>query len=466
MNKILESLYFRMPLFMQNMGISVYGYFWKKHRLGGIFLSEVKAAREREFYTYEQWKDYQTKGLRRLLIHAFDAVPFYSERYRSLGIDRDFLANITLEQLKLLPYTTKEDFRKYGDTTMLSPKLSKGNFEHSSGSTGTPVHIYMPDYASQTFSALMETRVRNWAGVDYKTPRGMVGGRRIIPDSYVEPPFYRYNFVEKQTYFSAYHISKQTIGDYLNGIIENKVEWMTGYAMSNYFIADFISKAGLKAPHLKAVITSSEKLTDKMREVISTIFGCKVFDSYSGCEACGLISESAEGELLVSPDAGIMEFIDEDGREVSNGEVGEIVSTGLINYDQPLIRYRIGDMAKVSMDQRLRTKHQMTKIDEIVGRIEDVVVSSDGRKMVRFHGLFVGIKGLIQSQLIQLTYIDFEIKLIVDDLLYDKQEAEAIINQRLESQIGKVVIKFDYVSALPAGKNGKIKAVVSNISKK
>ena len=43
---------------MQNMGISVYGYFWKKHRLGGIFLSEVKAAREREFYTYEQWKDY------------------------------------------------------------------------------------------------------------------------------------------------------------------------------------------------------------------------------------------------------------------------------------------------------------------------------------------------------------------------------------------------------------------------
>lgn len=46
---------------MQNMGISVYGYFWKKHRLGGIFLPEVKAAREREFYTYEQWKGYKRK---------------------------------------------------------------------------------------------------------------------------------------------------------------------------------------------------------------------------------------------------------------------------------------------------------------------------------------------------------------------------------------------------------------------
>lgn len=87
---------------MQNMGISVYGYFWKKHRLGGIFLPEVKAAREREFYTYEQWKGYQTKVLRKLLIHAFDSVPFYGERYRSLGIDRSFLANIKLEELKLL----------------------------------------------------------------------------------------------------------------------------------------------------------------------------------------------------------------------------------------------------------------------------------------------------------------------------------------------------------------------------
>lgn len=216
---------------------------------------------------------------------------------------------------------------------------------------------------------------------------------------------------------------------------------------------------------MTAVITSSEKLTEKMREVISAVFGCKVFDSYSGCEACGLISESAEGELLVSPDAGIMEFINEDGNEVSNGEVGEIVSTGLINFDQPLIRYRIGDMVRIAKDQSLKTKHQMTKIDEIIGRVEDVVVGVDGRKMVRFHGLFIGIKGLVQSQLVQLTYTDFEIKLIVEKLFYNKNEAEAIISQRLESQIGKVAVKFDYVSVLPAGKNGKVKAVISNVVK-
>lgn len=461
MHKKIESIYFKMPICIQNVGISTYGYFWKKHRFGGDFISKVKASREREFYTYEQWQAYQTMALRKLLLHAFDSIPFYNERYCSLGIERGFLANITLEQLKLLPYTTKEDFRKYGDTTMLSPKLAKGSFEHSSGSTGTPVHIYMPDYVSQTFSALMETRVLNWAGVDYKTPRGMVGGRRIIPDSNMIPPFYRYNFFEKQTYFSAYHISAQTISNYLAGIIENKVEWLTGYAMSIYFIADFIDKAGLKAPRLKAVITSSEKLTEKMREVISGVFGCKVFDSYSGCEACGLISESSEGELLVSPDAGIMEFLDENGKEVSSGGIGEIVSTGLINFDQPLIRYKIGDMARVAKNQYLRTKHQMLKIDEIIGRVEDVVVGSDGRKMVRFHSLFIGIEGLIQSQLIQRTYFDFVLRLIIDNELYKYIDAEKTIRDRLESQIGKVNIVYEYVEFLPVNGNGKVKTVIS-----
>lgn len=56
-----------MPLFMQNMGISVYGYFWKKHRLGGIFLPEVKAAREREFYTYEQWKGISNESIAKVI---------------------------------------------------------------------------------------------------------------------------------------------------------------------------------------------------------------------------------------------------------------------------------------------------------------------------------------------------------------------------------------------------------------
>ena len=93
-----------------------------------------------------------------------------------------------------------------------------------------------------------------------------------------------------------------------------------------------------------------------MRKIIERVYDCKVFDGYSGSEACGLISETQQGELLVSPDAGIMEFIKDDGSYAKNGEVGEIISTGFLNYDQPLIRYKIGDMALLSQNQITKIK--------------------------------------------------------------------------------------------------------------
>lgn len=463
MNKNIEKIYYKMPIFAQNIAISLFGYLWKKKRFGGYFNAALENIKAREYYSYEQWNEYQTIELRKILTHAYKTVPYYTEKYHKAGIDLDFLNNITLDKLKLIPYTTKDDFREFGTTTMLSSIREKGKYRRSSGSTGTPTSIYASNNFAQQAAAYMEARILNWAGVSYKMPRGMVGGRRIIPESNMQSPFYRYNIFEKQTYFSAYHISESTISDYLKGIIDNKVEWMNGYAMSNFFIADLIQKSGLKAPQLKAVITSSEKLTVEMRRIISSVFQCKIFDSYSGCEFCGLISESNAGELLVNPDVGIMEFIKEDGNYVQNGEIGEIVSTGFVNYDQPLIRYRIGDMAKKSFNQTLLTDHKMIKVDEIIGRVEDIVKGIDGRKMVRFHSLFTNIPGLKQSQLIQKTFTDFEIILSIDNNIFKKEKSEKDISMRLESQLGKLNVKYKYVNSIPVELNGKVKAVISNV---
>ncbi len=44
---------------------------------------------------------------------------------------------------------------------------------------------------------------------------------------------------------------------------------------------------------------------------------------------------------------------------------GEIYSTGFLNYDQPLIRYRIGDRVKLAFDQITMCGRSMMVIDEI-----------------------------------------------------------------------------------------------------
>ena len=52
------------------------------------------------------------------------------------------------------------------------------------------------------------------------------------------------------------------------------------------------------------------------------VYGCKTYDSYSGVEACGLISENECGQLLVSPDVGIMEILNEDGSSMQTRRDG------------------------------------------------------------------------------------------------------------------------------------------------
>ena len=180
-------------------------------------------------------------------------------------------------------------------------------------------------------------------------------------------------------------------------------------------------------------------------------------------EACGLISENREGDFLFSPDTGILELIDAEGTEVDYGCEGEIISTGLLNFDQPLIRYRIGDRAKKSLNQQSKSGVQMPMFDEISGRIEDVVTSFDGKKMVRFHGIFIDIKGLISAQLIQETINHINLNLIVNENEFEK-ESEKVIIERLKSQLGsEIIIQFNYVDYIPKNNNGKFRAVISKV---
>ena len=94
----------------------------------------------------------------------------------------------------------------------------------------------------QRYAAAAEARSRNWAGINRFNARGMIGGRRVVPDGISKGPFYRYNFIEKQVYFSAYHISAKTAIDYADAIRNYKLDYMTGYAMSNYFLARFFDE--------------------------------------------------------------------------------------------------------------------------------------------------------------------------------------------------------------------------------
>ena len=464
MSFLIKNIYPILPYQVQNIAISIFGYKWQKRRFGGVFEEHLKQFIKREEFTSKDWLAYQNAELRLLLHNSMLNVPYYQNKFKEILPSLNSCKKFSLEDLSKLPFLEKEDLRKFGTSTLQSNTKEKdGEYYASSGSTGTPTKILFSTQMHQKWSAAFESRIRIWAGLTKNDPRGMIGGRRILTDSKYIPPYYRYNYFEKQTYFSAYHISKQTASNYRDGIIKNNVAYMTGYAMSNYFLADFFKIQNLELPELKAVITSSEKLTTEMRDIFKQVYGCKTYDSYSGVEACGLISECEFGSLHISPDVGIIELINSEGRPCQPGETGEIVSTGFLNYDQPLIRYKIGDSAKLSKNQNCQCGREMPRIDEIIGRTEDVIESRDGRKMVRFHGLYVDIPNLKAGQIIQNNLDEILIKLVVDDK-FDKSYTKLIEN-RVYSQLGRIKVSFEILGEIPLNNNGKFKAVISRLNK-
>lgn len=431
--------------------------------MGGIFQQEYIKANERENFSKEQWRDYQNNRLQKVLQHAIAHVPYYKNSFQKNGLDENTARKISVDNLSLLPILSKEDLRKFGITSLLSDMREKGGtFFASSGSTGTPTQILFSHSMHQRWYAIFESRVRDWAGVNSFIPRGMIGGRRVLPDAQNNPPYYRYNYFEKQVYFSAYHISAQNAVSYLKGIQEHHVQYMTGYAMSNFFLARFFKEMNLKPPELKAVITSSEKLTAEMRELFKEVYHCKTFDGWSGVEACGLISECEHGSLHISPDAGLIEVLDADLKPVAPGIAGNVYCTGFLNYDQPLIRYAIGDQIILS-DEGCTCGRNMPVVKEILGRIEDVIVGKDGRQMVRFHGIFTGLQSVKLAQVILENPDEITVKIVPDNSL--NKEDETQIRKRIESQLGNVGVNVEVVKEIPLNKNGKFPAVISKLKK-
>ncbi|WP_447964787.1 phenylacetate--CoA ligase family protein [Nitrospira sp. Ecomares 2.1] len=460
MGFIQQHIYPKLPLFLQNLLISAYGYSLDKRRYGGIFEVEYKKAKDREKFSKEQWHEYQTIELRKILLHAFNSVPFYYQKYSAIGITAENLSTFELSDLPKLPFLEKEELRKFGKSILLSSHLEKGGkYLASSGSTGTPVNILFSLNCYRKWMALYEARVRNWAGLSRKNSRGMIGGRRILPGSHSTPPFYRYNSIEKQVYFSAYHLSPSTVNDYVEGLKKYSVEYMVGYAFSNYLLAKLIVDQGIHAPELKAVLVSSEKLTQEMRDMLKIAYNCKTFDAWSGVEACGLISETSEGELLCSPDSAILEFLNNDLKPVELGSSGEVVCTGLLNYDQPLIRYRIGDSVILDPNQGTRCGRAMPKVKEIMGRTEDIITGPDGRQMVRFHSIFIDLPNVRKGQLVQKDIYNYHLRIESKPARLTKAEKE-MMTKRMKSQLGdEIQVTFEELASIPLTPNGKFKAV-------
>jgi phenylacetate-CoA ligase len=455
----LESVYFHSPVFFQQMMVAVYGWRWYRRRYTPHFHRLVAEYTARDRWTADQFRSYQEKQLGGLLACAAHA-PYYRQVFQQAGLH---LAQAPFENLSKLPFLTKEVLRtRPADLLTVSPAPRETMVFKSSGTTGTPTEIYYSPEFHALELAIPAARNLGWAGVDYRQRRVMFGVRKVCRFDQDRPPFWRYSPAEDMAYASIYHLSPRFLPEYSKFLRQYRPAMIMGYPSALYTLARYaLENNDLPAP-AKAVFTTSETVTDQHREAIEAAWQCRIFDRYGAVENCLFASQCEYGRYHVSPEAGIIEILDAQGRPCPPGVMGEVIATGLQNTLQPLIRYRIGDVARWTAEQSCACRRQMPVIEAVDGRVEDMCYTPDGRAMLRFDTVFKGVDNIREAQVIQKRLDLFLIK-VVPAQAFSHHDIDNL-KHNFSLHAGDVPVEVQAVNDIPRSPSGKYRAVICELS--
>jgi len=456
----LDQVYGRLPLPLQHGAVSAFGARWYWLRFGPGYDALVEGFAQRDRFDADQWQAWQLRSLRTLLTAAAERVPHYRDTW-----DPAARAGARRGELGAIPLLDKEPLRA-DPTRFLDPGRRPGPPARplvfpTSGSSGTPVRTIWTASELRASMAVREVRSAGWSGVSFRDPRATFSGRIVVPDPDSDGPFHRWNAVERQAYFSTFHLRAENAQAYAAAFERHGLVWGTGYAQSFSRLGRYLLDQGARRPQLRSVVATSEKLSETDRHTIEEAFGCVVREEYSSIENAVFASECEHGSLHVSPDVGIIEILRPDGTPTGPGEVGEIVATGFLRRLQPLIRYRIGDLAAWS-DEPCRCGRAMPVLAEVVGRVEDVLIGPDGRRVTRFHGVFYEIPGLVEAQVVQRTTRRFTVRVVVTEQ-FDEAGAAVIVARMIDRLGSAAEVDVAPVDSIPRTAAGKFRAVVSEL---
>nr|MDQ6915958.1 hypothetical protein [Actinomycetota bacterium] len=230
-------------------------------------------------------------------------------------------------------------------------------------------------------------------------------------------------------------------------------------------LAHIALEQGLECPPLKAVITTAEPSSARLREDVRRAFGCQAFEDYGMLEESCMALECEQGRLHMFPDVGYVEVLDDAGRPCPSGEPGEIVATSFLREAQPFVRYRTGDMGVWARDQECGCGREMPVVESIEGRLDDVLVGSDGRRLGRLSTIPKNLPGVVLMQFVQDRPGAVLVRVVPEGTL--DPAVEDTLRQRLQVRLGAdTEVEVRQVTELERTPRGKVRMVVSSVPRR
>lgn len=456
---LIKSYYNYIPDWAIKAGASVYYCIPQKFRYGSTFNNTLEALKKNEFISKEEIDELVNKNFLNIVRHAYYNVPFYKEYYDQFGVDISKICSI--EDIYKLPFIDKEIVRKNIDK-MISIKSNKDKLLYvtTSGSTGNPMGFYQPQSITMTEWAYT---LFLWSRVGYRpdSSRLVLRGKKLKN----KDQHWYYDPLRRELSCDIFDMREDTMGLYCELIEKYQLEFIHGYMSAITTLAKYIvEKRVVLRNKFKAVLATSENVIEDQKKYVEKVFNAPVFSFYGHSERL-VIAGQCEccSSYHVEPSYGYCEIINEQG--VSDIK-GELVATGFLNYDMPLIRYRTGDFA-IKDCRECKCGRHLESLKEITGRWHhDMLINCDGayvsmtalnihsdefNRIIRYK-LVQNTKGLVEMQILPMENFSEEDCFRIKKVLEEKVNSKLIFNIKL-------------VSDIPIQKNGKYRIVEQNINK-
>jgi len=410
-----------------------------------------------DFLQGSQWWDkdrleaYQKAELRRLLLHAYQNVPYYRGKFREKGLKPADIREIS--DLRHLPFLTKEIIRRQPlDFIAENMPKSKLRYVTTGGSTGKPLGFCQDGAETDAKELAFTMSMLNRVGFRMGHRSAILRGN--VVESAKTGEFWEYDPVNRNLILSSYHMNENTLPMYLEKIRSFRPDFIQAYPSAVTILARFMRSTDVEAfAGLKAILCSSENLYPWQRSLFHEVLQCRVYGFYGNTEQTVIAGECEKSSYYhIHPEYGIIELIGRDGRVVSeDGGRGEIVATGFVNYASPFIRYRTGDIA-IRSNGECSCNRKYPLIERIEGRVQEYIVAADGSQ-IPFGPVIFGIHEPDWAMVEQIQFLQEEpgeLKLsIVRDMAFAKGEVEACVLRLFRARLGdKCTLNVQFVDSI------------------
>ena len=386
-----------------------------------------------ETMSREQLSELQLKRLKETVKHAINS-PFYKEVFEREGLTPDDIQ--TLDDLKKIPFTTKDDLRSHYPYGMAAIPLQKCVRIHSSsGTTGNPTVVLhsakdLDEWANQVARCMYMVGIRDTDIFQNTSGYGMFTGGLGFQ--------YGAEKLGALTVPAAAGNSKRQI-KFITDFGTTCLHRIPSYATR---LAEVMQEMGIdprKDTKLRVVCIGAEPHSEEQRRRIEQLLGVKAYNCFGMSEmnGPGVAFECQEQNgLHIWEDNVIVEIVDPVTLEpVPEGEVGELVLTTINREAMPLLRYRTRDLTCILPgDCPCGRTHK--RLARFKGRSDDMIILKGVNLFpIQIEKILMQFKELGSNYLISIETVENNDEMLIEVELSDLFTDDYSALQRLTKEV-------------------------------